>query len=86
MLPPPTLVSENYGVIFREMHDQITAKYFFKSIPLEFFRNSKIRHRVVAYLISRLSVTSVCMGLELNKAFKDEAAKRTRALEVAAGA
>ena len=42
--------------------------------------------RVVAYLISRLSVTSVCMGLELNKAFKDEAAKRTRALEVAAGA
>ena len=26
LLPPPTLVSENYGVIFRKMHDQITAK------------------------------------------------------------
>ena len=38
------------------------------------------------YLIGRLSVTSVCMGLELEKAFKDETTERTRALEVSAGA
>jgi len=36
------------------------------------------------HLTTRLSFTSVCMDLQLSKAFEDAIAERTRALEVAA--